>query len=82
MDKQGDSKTLGVIWNYEEDCLKYVVTIIEPNRKATKIKALSTVSQLFDLLDLIGSILITEKLIIQRLWSLDIEWDEFTIHLP
>lgn len=69
-------KTLGVAWNAIEDNLKYAVKITTDNKKITKRTVLSIISQIFDPLGLIGPVIITAKLIIQKLWLLKLDWDQ------
>jgi len=69
------SKTLGVLWDSKEDCLQYTVNM-EKNSKVTKRIILSVTSKLFDPLGLIGPIIIKAKMLMQRLWSENLTWDQ------
>jgi len=42
----------------------------------TKRIMLSNIVQIFDLLDLLASIIVTAKILMQQLWRLQIDWDE------
>ncbi|XP_043258558.1 uncharacterized protein LOC122400888 [Colletes gigas] len=74
----GDSsvmKTLGITWDARNDSISYFVespTAIKP----TKRSILSTIAKIFDPLGLLGPVVITAKIIMQRLWQLNIDWDE------
>lgn len=76
IDKMGETKTLGLFWNCQCDLLSYSLVLPKTNTKITKRTILSTVAQIFDPLGLIGPVIIIAKLILQRLWSLKIHWDE------
>lgn len=70
-----DFKTLGIIWDANEDILKFKINITYNKNKITKRTVLSTVSQIYDPLGLIGPAVIRAKLIIQQLWHLKLDWD-------
>lgn len=69
------SKALGVVWNSREDSLEYTVNL-EKHHKVTKRIILSLTSKLFDPLGLIGPVIIHAKIIMQRLWSEHLSWDD------
>lgn len=71
----GDIKTLGLLWNTEEDQLKFEFNYREPD-KITKRTVSSVLGQIFDPIGLISPITVTAKIILQKLWSLNMEWDE------
>lgn len=66
---------LGIIWNPINDCFSYKV-----QRKNyyidTKRKLLSEISKIFDPFGWISPAIISVKIIIQRLWLSNLEWDE------
>lgn len=76
-DDSKNAKTLGLYWNAVNDFLRYRVrnTELKSNR-VSKRSILSTIAQIFDPLSLIGPVTIKAKLILQRLWRLNISWDE------
>ena len=69
------TKTLGVMWNIQDDSLQYTVQT-DNNLKATKRNILSVISKVFDPLGLIGPIVIRAKVILQRLWNENLDWDD------
>lgn len=69
-------KMLGISWIPVTDCFKYVVQINSNYSQITKRSVLSILSQIYDPLGLIGPALIKGKILIQRLWQLQLEWDE------
>ena len=70
-----DPKTLGLIWNPDRDELKYSVKD-NTTQRVTKRTILSTIAKIFDPLGLVGPVIIRAKIILQRLWELQLDWDE------
>ncbi|KAK9754305.1 Pao retrotransposon peptidase [Popillia japonica] len=52
------------------------ILCIENSSQVTKRYILSTISKLFDPLGLVSPVVTTAKLIMQRLWELQVSWDE------
>ncbi|XP_011880226.1 PREDICTED: uncharacterized protein LOC105568821, partial [Vollenhovia emeryi] len=75
LDKEGALKTLGLLWNAKADCLQYQVHT-EENQIVTKRLVLSKIAQVFDPLGLIAPLLVSGKIIMQRLWLYDLDWDQ------
>ncbi|XP_058828022.1 uncharacterized protein LOC131687940 [Topomyia yanbarensis] len=69
-------KTLGIIWEPESDCLRFNLSIKERDGILTKRKIQSCIAQLYDPLGLISPVVITAKIIMQRLWLIPIGWDD------
>ncbi|XP_067205357.1 uncharacterized protein [Linepithema humile] len=77
LDKDGTSKTLGVKWNPSKDVLQYTIGMQASELNlCTKRSILSNVAQIFDPLGLLGLVIVTAKIMIQRLWKLQVGWDE------
>ncbi|XP_076660027.1 uncharacterized protein LOC143363307 [Halictus rubicundus] len=77
-----DPKTLGLLWSPLGDELRVSVTESGYSRLTKRI-ILSEIAKIFDPLGLIGPIVIRAKILMQRLWQLDLKWDEsvpLTIH--
>lgn len=72
------NKTLGICWDATSDNIKYSVKSVSNSsrNRITKRSILSEISQIFDPLGLLGPIIITSKLLIQRLWQAKISWDD------
>nr|CAI5839781.1 unnamed protein product [Callosobruchus analis] len=70
-------KTLGMLWDPHSDKLLYSVDINYKANKITKRSILSIISQIFDPLGLICPLVTHSKLILQRLWKLKIDWDDY-----
>ncbi|XP_024877038.1 uncharacterized protein LOC112457935 [Temnothorax curvispinosus] len=70
------AKTLGLGWTPSKDTFQYRVTAHNTNSRVTKRIVLSTVSQIFDPLGLVGPAIIKAKILLQKLWQLNLEWDE------
>nr|XP_012234663.1 PREDICTED: uncharacterized protein LOC105679308 [Linepithema humile] len=75
LNEEGAQKTLGLLWNSEEDVLQYEVKI-KPITTTTKRNVLSNVAQVFDPLGLLAPLLMNGKIIMRQLWTLKIDWDE------
>nr|CAI5820878.1 unnamed protein product [Callosobruchus analis] len=73
-EKLEGSNTLGLVWNSIRYCLKFSVTV--STREVTKRSVLSTISQVYDPLGIVGPVIVTAKLLLQRLWELKLEWDD------
>lgn len=69
-------KTLGVLWNPNQDVFQYVSKIKINSQFLTKRVVLSIISQIFDPLGLIGPILVRAKIILQELWKMSLDWDD------
>ncbi|XP_011859715.1 PREDICTED: uncharacterized protein LOC105557156 [Vollenhovia emeryi] len=77
LDKDGTAKTLGIKWNPSKDVLQYTIGVQAPQTSAcTKRSMLSSIAQIFDPLGLVGPVIVTAKIMIQKLWKLQIDWDE------
>ncbi|XP_072400607.1 uncharacterized protein [Diabrotica undecimpunctata] len=74
---EGDqTKTLGLLWNPNIDCLQYSISGLTPPFRITKRQILSSTAQIFDPLRLLSPVTVTAKIILQELWKLKISWDE------
>ncbi|XP_011859403.1 PREDICTED: uncharacterized protein LOC105556903 [Vollenhovia emeryi] len=69
-------KTLGLLWKPNRDSLQYQVIIPRISSKVTKRTVLSVIAQIFDPLGLVGPATVKAKLLLQRLWQRNIDWDE------
>ncbi|XP_043466286.1 uncharacterized protein LOC122501086 [Leptopilina heterotoma] len=70
-------KTLGIQWNPRTDQLTYTISNILNYTRITKRSMLSQIAQLlYDLIGLLGPIIIKAKIFMQRLWQLKCDWDE------
>ncbi|XP_068916892.1 uncharacterized protein [Tenebrio molitor] len=70
------TKTLGLLWDSKNDLLKYDAKPIDQKSRVTKRSVLSIIAQIFDPLGIIGAVIARAKIILQKLWSLKIGWDE------
>ncbi|XP_011859297.1 PREDICTED: uncharacterized protein LOC105556797 [Vollenhovia emeryi] len=69
-------KTLGVLWNQQQDCLLYRVNIRPHGDKVTKRTILAQIASLYDPLGLLGPVIVKAKILLQILWKLKVGWDE------
>lgn len=73
---QESCKTLGIQWINHSDRLKYTIKHFSNNVPITKRYILSIISQIYDPLGLLSPSIILAKILIQKLWSLHIPWDD------
>ncbi|XP_078051367.1 uncharacterized protein LOC144477514 [Augochlora pura] len=69
-------KTLGVAWNSLDDTISYAVTISEPIGPITKRSISSEIAKIYDPLGLLGPVIIVAKILLQKLWTMKVDWDE------
>jgi Pao retrotransposon peptidase len=70
-------KTLGVIWQPTNDTFVVSVDRMSENSTTiTKRTVLSDIAKLYEPLGLTGPIIVTAKILLQRLWQLQLDWDE------
>lgn len=71
-----NNKTLGVYWNAYYDTIEYQVQKFSDFSSITKRSILSIIGQIFDILGLLGPIIIRAKIILQTVWKNKLSWDE------
>lgn len=71
----GFFKILGVEWDPNRDCFSYH-TKLKKESGCTKRIILSTVARTFDPLGWIAPVILQGKVLMQRLWRLNLEWDQ------
>lgn len=64
------------MWHSVNDTLQYVIKHQAPIKVITKRTVLASIAQIYDPLGLLGPVIVTAKILIQRLWQLKISWDE------
>jgi len=67
-------KTLGLEWNHTLDEFRFTIQIT--SNVHTKREMLSAISKLFDPLGLIGPVLTTAKILMQKFWEIKVNWDD------
>lgn len=67
---------LGLLWNPTGDFFEFKIPSFPELAKVTKRIVVSETAQLFDPLGLLGSIVISARIFVQRLWAKNISWDE------
>ncbi|XP_041451809.1 uncharacterized protein LOC121405256 [Drosophila obscura] len=70
------TKTLGMRWSPRTDTFRYHLEDSFTNLNPTKRTILSISARLFDPLGLLSPISITAKIFLQKLWQLQLDWDE------
>lgn len=76
LDKSEHLSTLGLQWHSLNKILQYEVKKPMLSNTVTKRAILSSIAQIFDPLGLLGPVIITAKILIQKLWLLKVDWDE------
>ncbi|CAL1671962.1 unnamed protein product [Lasius platythorax] len=76
LNKGEQHKTLGLHWHASLDLLQYDVTRTTSARSVTKISILANIARIFYPLGLLGPIIVTGRILLQRLWILKLDWDE------
>ncbi len=69
-------KTLGVHWRTTTDTLHVATPQLSAEDKPTKRQVLSDVARTFDVLGWFTPVTILLKILLQRIWSLGLDWDE------
>uniref|UniRef100_A0A2H1VXK6 SFRICE_020879 n=1 Tax=Spodoptera frugiperda TaxID=7108 RepID=A0A2H1VXK6_SPOFR len=73
---ENTQKTLGLCWNSREDKFTFQCTISEVNKKQTKRRLLAEISKLFDPLGWLAPVSTKLKLLFQKLWDGNLQWDD------
>nr|XP_033204870.1 uncharacterized protein LOC117165663 [Bombus vancouverensis nearcticus] len=69
-------KTLGVVWNSFDDSILYSVKINSTASRITKRTISSEIAKIYDPLGLLAPVIVRAKMLLQRLWTLKIDWDK------
>ena len=69
-----EDKVIGVKWNIEEDTLGFIIKM--DDKPASLRGLLAALSSVYDPLVLAAPLLLNDKLIIQRLYKNNLNWDE------
>ena len=69
------TKTLGIHWNAKRDSIIFSINQNPEHKTLTKRIILSQIIQLFEPPDLLGPITVHAKVLMQKLWLLDLGWD-------
>lgn len=70
------NKVLGISWNPDLDYFSVTLPHDTNIKTNTKREVLSKIAQMFDPLGLIGPVIVVAKLIMQKLWVANLEWDD------
>lgn len=74
-DEDCSLKTLGITWSARDDQIRYTARSIKVSERATKRNILSEIAKIFDLLGLLGPIVLYAKKLMQDLWRCQIKWE-------
>lgn len=70
------SKVLGISWNPTLDIFSISLPKNLNKNIVTKRQVLSTIAQMFDPLGFIGPVIVTAKIIMQKIWLAKLDWDD------
>nr|XP_037875903.1 uncharacterized protein LOC119630464 [Bombyx mori] len=70
------SKTLGLTWNTNSDTFHLKWPVKQSTKQLTKRLLLSEISKFYDPLGWLSPVTITAKLLFQKVWTLNIDWDD------
>ncbi|XP_046808364.1 uncharacterized protein LOC124420197 [Lucilia cuprina] len=73
--ESSSSKTLGLQWNAHSDSFYFNVDRISMRSSHTKREVLSIIARLFDPVGWLGPVIIVAKMIMQKVWQDQIDWD-------
>lgn len=76
LDLNKEASVLGIRWAPESDSLTFSINVDTALEKITKRTILSNTCKIFDPLGLLSACTVTLKILLQRLWKLNLTWDE------
>jgi len=78
--QQDTSKTLGMLWSCKNDNLSFYIGMFSPAKRLTKRIVLSDTAKIYDPLGLLSPVVIRAKVFLQKLWLLNLGWDQELPH--
>ncbi|XP_076384503.1 uncharacterized protein LOC143263363 [Megalopta genalis] len=69
-------KTLGIVWDSVEDSITYTVKPLTHASRVTKRLISSEIVKVHDPLGLLGPVIIVANILLQKIWTLKVDWDE------
>lgn len=69
-------KTLGIFWDSKDDAILYSVEASAKTSRVTKRSISSVIARIYDPLGLLAPVIVRAKILLQRVWSLKVDWDE------
>ncbi|XP_033218177.1 uncharacterized protein LOC117173645 [Belonocnema kinseyi] len=69
------ANTLGIHWNAKRDSIIFTVNQNNEKKALTKREILSQIAQLFDSLGLLGPVIVYGKILMQKMWLINLGWD-------
>lgn len=69
-------KTLGIMWNSIDDSISYSVKTTQSPTHITKRHISSEIAKIYDPLGLLGPVIVRAKLMLQKIWTMKVDWDE------
>ncbi|GFR18747.1 uncharacterized protein TNCT_365991 [Trichonephila clavata] len=74
-----ETKTLGLLWKPHPDSFAFKISLMTSNCASlivTKKSVISTIARIFDPLGLIGPVITRDKIFLQSLWQLKLDWND------
>ena len=76
IDSDSTTKTLGIRWNAKDDFFYFTTQPLKFSTTPTKREVFSEISKLFDPAGWLTPIIVTAKILMQRIWIEETKWDE------
>ena len=70
------TKTLGIEWNAPLDHFRLIVTSTVSSVELTKRQLVSDIAKTYDVLGWFSPVIVTAKILLQRLWEERLQWDD------
>lgn len=70
------TKFLGIIWDVNQDHLKYPAVLLSSKPELTKRELLAEICSIFDPLGWVQPLVVPAKILMQSLWTLQLNWND------
>lgn len=74
--KSGSIRTLGIVWDFNNDVLRFGINLKPIKGRFTKRNVLSIIASIYDPLGLLGPVVMLFKMFMQNLWHYELNWDD------
>lgn len=76
LDESQSLETLGIFWKSSDDSILYSVDTKANLSRVTKRSISSVIATIYDPLGLLAPVIVRAKILLQRVWSLKVDWNE------